>query len=592
ELRSASFELDGARFVPLPLSKWDTRWHEYFPIRDVHLGHSGKFGTFAGVDWNLNFLIDQLPFTDRAPVRRLLDASRLSYETTYFSDRGFGHGPKGLYGQDPRSWQPWLQTQREWTYFGESRYFAIRDHGEDLSVRRPFGDPDRWWANVNHRQTIPYVGTIDVEYSERSDENFLREYFESIAKREKEQESLFYLRRNFADAIAVTALYKYRTDEFESEVERVPEGKVLVLEQPIFDTGLYSDLTIEAAYLAVRPAIGSPLDARRFGRFDIAHQLSYPIHYLHPFLDIRPFAIARFAWYDELADPMASSEDRLSLGAGVTVSQQWSRAFDTSDSILDRAFDIERLKHVVVPSATYFNLFSNDLDPALTLGIDEIDTIDIVESVAVSLRQSLLSRFRTVGARSERDPVLANRAGRLEVPELYVRSLVDSEASIVFFPRSDRDNAGDLTSRLILDNTVYPGRYWSLRAWIAAEVEHGFRLDRTDVSTTVELIPGIFSVSVGDRFTRRPNAAFDSHFIYGLTDLRLGEKWRIQNFVSHDFGLDRTAELSVAIVRVLPCQFGFVFEYSVDPGEDWNQSFSVNFGPLGLLGAIKRGILR
>lgn len=593
ELGDARFELGGDTFLPLPLSRWDTRWNEYFPIRDVHLGHSGKFGFFGGVDWNLNFLLDQLPGTDAEPIRRVLDRSRLSYETTFFADRGFGHGPKGLYGTDPRSWLPWPLAQRELEWYGESRYFTIRDHGEDGSSRQPFGDPDRWWADVNHRQVIPYVGTLDVEYSERSDPNFLREYFEAIEKREKEQESLFYLRRNFADAIAATALYKYRSDDFETVVERTPEAKLLVLEQPLFETGIYTDLTAQAAYLAVRPADALGLASRRFGRLDAASQWSYPVHVLHPWLDLRPFALARYTWYDELLDPSAGDEDRLSLGAGITVSQEWSRAFDVSESVLDRWFDIERLKHVVVPSVTYVNRFTNDLDPTLTIGIDEVDTVDFVESVAVSLRQSILSRFRTDEPGAEYAPVLRNRPGELFVPEEEVRSLLDSEASIVFFPRSDRDNEGDLTSLLLLDNSVYPGRYWSLRAWIAANVEQGFRVDRTDVSTSVELVPGFFTVSVGDRFTRRPSLTREeAHFIYGLTDLRLGEKWRIQNYVAHDFGEGRTAELSVALVRMLPCRFGLVLEYSVDPGEDWNQSFSINFGPLGLLAGLKRGVIR
>ena len=83
-----------------------------------------------------------------------------------------------------------------------------------------FPDPNRSFDSVSHRQGIPYLGTLDVEYSESSDPNFLGEYLESIEKLEKEQESLFYLRRNFTDNTAATFLYKYRTDDFRSEVER------------------------------------------------------------------------------------------------------------------------------------------------------------------------------------------------------------------------------------------------------------------------------------------------------------------------------------------------------------------------------------
>jgi hypothetical protein len=593
ELESPRFEIDGESAVPFPLRHWDTRWHEFFPIRDIHAGHSGKFGAFGGVDWNLNLILEQLPLARTGLIRGFLDRTRLAYETTYFSERGFGHGPKGLYGRDPREWLPWPIQQDEWAYYGESLWFSIRDKGEDRSSREVFGDPDRQWANVLHRQSVPYLGTIDVEYSEQSDANFLNEYFEAIAKREKEQESLFLLRRNFTDALSATALYKFRTNDFEATVERLPELRFFGFEQPIFATGLYSDFTAQFAHLRLSPAEGSPDPERSLSRFDLATEWSYPFHAFSPWVDLRPFAVARISWFEELLDPLEGSEDRLSLGAGMTASQQWSRVFDTSDTFLERWWNVTRLKHVVVPQATYFQLLSNDLPAARTLGIDAVDDVDREETVALSLRQSLVVGSRVPAAGAERDPILGAGRDRLRLSELEARSILDSEVSIVFFPRKGRDNAGDLTSLLVLDNSIHPGRYWTFRAWVAADVSDGFRFDRADLSTSVDVIPERLTVTVGERFTRistpRPDT---SSFLYSLADLRLAEKWRLQSYLAQDFSEGRNSEISFALVRVLPCQFGLVLEYSIDPGEDDNQTVSVNFGPLSLLSGLRRGILR
>ncbi|MCZ6791992.1 MAG: hypothetical protein O7J95_00090 [Planctomycetota bacterium] len=590
ELEDTRFHLLGAVSVPMPLTYWDTRWHDYFPLRDVALGTSSKYGVFVGGAWNLNFLLKPLPLEKVESLERVFRRSRLDFETTFFEKRGFGYGPVAEYGTDPREWAPWQSRLGDWEYYGESRYFAINDRGEDRSSTVKFPDPDRFWATVLHRQSVPYLGIVDVEYSDVSDGNFLREYFESVLKEEKRQESLFSIRRNLRDNVALTGLFKYRTIDFESDVERLPEGQFLVFQQPVFDTGLYTDLGLQAANLRVRPADALPDPSRRFARFDALNEWSYPLSFKNV-LTARPFAFVRFTDYSEVLDPARGGEDRLSIGAGVTASQQWSRTFDLSDTLVDRWFGVDSLKHIIVPKVTYQNTFVNDLEPQETFGLDEVDSVRLEEAVSLSLRQALVTRRiveRPPDADRPRVPPLLGRGDFLEPLDYTTRTLLDSEVSFVFFPREERDNDGDPLSLMIFDNTFHPGALISVRAWAAVDVNDGFRFDSTDASVGVDWWPGVLSTTVGDRFTRRTgDPRGDSHFVYGVVTARMGEKWRAEAFVAHDIDEGRTSEISVALVRVLH-RFALIFEYSVDPGEDYNQSLSVNFTPLNMLRSLRR----
>jgi hypothetical protein len=502
--------------------------------------------------------------------------------------RGLGWGPKGEYGTRPRAWLPWQLGLQGWEYYGEGRYFGLRDHGEDRSFRREPPDEDRYWGNLNHRQSIPHVGILDVEYSQYSDSQFLREFFETIYKQEKRQENLFSLRRNFADNMAATALYKYRLNDFESEVERLPEGKLQVLQQPLFQSGLYTDVVAQAANLRLRPAAGSGLSSTRYGRADVLNEWSYPIHHLTPYLELRPFGFLRYSAYEELVDPAAGSEDRAAFGAGMTLSQEWSRIFAFDEgSLLQRWLGVDQVRHLVVPKVTYFNLFANDLDPEDTFGIDEVDTVDLRESFAISLRQALFTRHRSSDI-SEVEPILSDRDLKLKRAEYETRSILDSEISFAFFPRPHRDNEGDRLSELILDNTFRPYPGLGLRAWVALDPNEHFRAERVAAALMVDWLPGVLSTSVGDRLTRGRGGADDTNFVYGLMTVYLGEKWRAQAYLSRDVAGGRDVEYSFALARVFH-RFALTLEYSIDVGEGRNHSVSVNVSPLDLVGGMRSG---
>ncbi len=565
--------------APLPVGYWDTRWNDFMPIRSIEPGSSSQFGPFLGVNWNVNYLARLFPLGDSSGLERFDRNARLGFDTVYYDRRGFGWGPNGAYGLRPRRWGPWQTEQLGWSFTGDGRYFRIEDRGdEDRTTRLPVPRESRDWGRIWHRQAIPYVGLLDLEYSKLSDRAFLGEFFEREAKEEKEQETLAYWRRNVRDNLAVTALAKVRTNDFATVTERLPEGRFSVFQQPVFSTGLYTDLTVQAAHLRVRPDDATGLPDRRFGRFDVRNEWSYPLRLLSPYLDALPFAFGRYSAFEEVLDPLDQDEDRVTFGAGVTLSQQWSRVFALDEgSLVREKLGIERLKHIVVPRLTYLNVTTNDLAPERLIGVDAVDTVDLEESFSLSLRNELHSRRRLPGELRSVSARLGEREA-LATARYATDRVFDSDISVVVYPQRRRDNGGDRSSFLRLDNTLYVRRV-SFRYWSELNPNRDFRLERVDASASIQLVPDALRLIVGDRLTRRR-----TNVLYGNVRFWLNPKWAFDAFYAHDFERRRDVEIRVGVTRVFD-RFALSFSFEEDVGEDRNRTYYVNFMPVEMLRA-------
>lgn len=569
---------EGREIVPFPVGYWDTRWQAQLPIREVDFGHSGQFGWFGEVNWNLNYFLNLVPPSRFLPLR-LEGKADLGFHTAQFEKRGFGYGPNAEYGSNPRSWGPWQLGLDDWRYHGEAEYFRIDDHGdEDRSTRLPVPEEQRFWGHVWHRQAVPYLGLFDLEYSQLSDRAFLGEYYERIFKEEKEQETLAYWRRNLRDNLAVTGLYSQRVNDFQSQTEREPEGKLYLLQQPIFETGFYTDLNLQAAYLHKLEDDRLNVAGRGFRRADILNEWAYPVHWLSPYLEARPFAVMRYTEYGEVLDEAEGSEGRATFGAGVAVSQHWSRVHRFDKESISAWLLGPAIKHSVSPKVTYLNLFANDLRSEETIPVDAVDTLDVEESVTFSLRNEIFSRSPLGQKRPEKvRPLLANRSGELATVPHEMRRVLDSEVSFALFPRAHRDNNDERSSLLIFDNTLGLTNSLGLRAWLELDPNRDFRAERTDLSLTWDLVPGKFSATLGERLTRER-----SDVGYGFFNWTIAEKWVVDMYYARDFEIQRDVEYKLGLSRILH-RMAVTLEYSLDVGEDRNSTVYFSVQPVELL---------
>jgi len=588
-LSGARLEVLGREILPLPLTRWDTRWQDYLPLRSIDLGSSSKFGFFSSAEWNLNFFLDQLPLKSIPSLRRVVENSRVGFETTHMAKRGLGWGPVAEYGRQSGSRQPWQLPVSGTGYYGTGRYFSIHDDGVDRSAGG-FAPPEpgRYWGSLAHRHELSGLGTLDVEYSSQSDRNFLNEYFERVAKQEKEQESLVSWRKNVGDNLNLSALYKYQVNDFDETIERLPELKLSWYQQPVFDSGLYLDLDAGITNLRGRSAMAGG-DTPRHGRLDLANTWSYPVTGLNPYLVVRPFAFARYTGYEKVLDPARDFTDRAAFGSGLSLSQQWSRTFPVnSRGLLQDLFGVQGFKHLLAPEASYLNIFSSDLSPGETFEVDAVDAFDVTQKFSLSLRQALVTRVEGEGGGAAERPLLGRRNTTLKPSSFQRHHLLDSEVSLVFYPDAERDNGGEDLSLLVLDHTLRASDSLSFRSWIALDPNDGFSDERMDNSVRSEVVPGLLSATLGDVSANSLDAANpDSNFVYGLLSFYPHEKWRAQLYWARNIQSEKDSEFSLTIGRVFH-RYALFFEYSFDAGEDDNQTFSVNFRPVGFSGGGPR----
>ncbi len=581
ETGRSRIELQGVPVLPLPPGQINTEWFNELPIRRIQPGHSSKYGTFLDADWNVNWFLSRTPLGKLDAARMFIKDSKIDFASDYRDRRGFGYGPEALYGDQPARWEDDQLQSRDWSYYGEVGDYRIHDRqDEDTFGDVPIEDPDRHWTHVTHRQQIPYFGVLDVEFSNRSDENFLNEYFEPIAKEEKEQESLVYLRRSFRDNIAVTGLYKYRVEPFETVTERTPEGKFFLIEQPVARTGLYTSLQAQAAHLRTRQEEGSLLSNAESDRADVLNEWSYPFS-LGRLLRLRPFAQVRYTAYDEGAPPGTGNVDRLANAAGMTASQEWSRIYRfPRGGIAERWFGMTGLKHVMVPKVTYRNLYQNDVEPAEVPPFDEVDTVNTDERFELSLRNELIARSpqATGAARpwAASGPLArTERKDLLRLPAVK-RSFLSSEVSLDWFPHPGRDNFGKQVSFLDVDVTLSPNdRIWIYNRSFFDPTED-MRFESTDTGVTAIVAPEVLRLTVGERFVRQTTS-----FTYVQGTLELSRSYLLDAYYAYDFEAGKAADFEFRLARILH-RWVFDLRYSVDVGEDSNQSISVNVQPLEL----------
>jgi hypothetical protein len=330
-------------------------------------------------------------------------------------------------------------------------------------------------------------------------------------------------------------------------------------------------------------------DTPTHGRLDLFNNWSYPLTGLNPYLAVRPFAFARYTGYEKVLDPARDFTDRAAFGSGMSISQQWSRTFSLQPGgMFHGLFGIQGFKHLLVPEASYLNIFSSNLSPSETFEVDDVDAFDVTQKLSLSLRQALVTRVRSTGSAEPQRPLLGRRNIALKPDSFQRRHLLDSEVSLVFYPDSERDNGGDDLSLLVLDHTLRASDSLSLRSWIALDPNDGFSDERMDNSVRAEVVPGLLSATLGDVSAKSLDAANpDSNFVYSLLSFYPHEKWRAQFYWARNIQSEKDSELSLTIGRVFH-RYALFFEYSFDAGEDDNQTFSVNFRPVGFGGTGPR----
>ncbi len=339
-------------------------------IRGLELGRSGNLGNFIKARWNL---YDLGVYSN--------EWSELTLRTDAFSDHGFGAGLDFEYDGATR--------------FGLAHGYYIHDTAEEDDRDLPTPRDDRGELTLRHREFLPRGWRADLEIGWLSDRQFLRTYDRDEFDEGKDRETQLFLRKTSGNAM-FTAQAKERVNDFQNYVERYSLAyHVIGQPTPLLPLVWTSHSDVSRLALRFDEVLAVP-DPDHVVRLDTAHELSAPLR-------LGPFRSDPFVWGDFTAFSSEAGDDdsaaRWATAYGVRAAGNFYRTYDAGS----RRFQIDRLRHIITPTAEYMNRWEVSKGPAHFVQHDDIDALDELHRVTFGLRNRLQTYRFVAGERRPLD---------------------------------------------------------------------------------------------------------------------------------------------------------------------------------------------
>ncbi|MFN0206248.1 MAG: LPS assembly protein LptD [Planctomycetota bacterium] len=573
-----------AATLPLPDTSIFSSDLRYLPLEAISAGHSRRDGAFLRTRWGRDFkdigndLNQSLGVTGEFKGHWSIDLDMLTRR-----------GP-GLGGT--------LEYETPGSYRGRTTGYLLSDHGENrgfLSEVYEEHESTRGRFHTENRIMTGDQSWLDVEFSPTTDPLFRPEFYSTEFKREKEHENIIYY-RTAGETLSFTGLAKTNIRSFEPIVETgVPSGApspsqtnaypfldgrfhpAPILNLPIpaglfgaaadRDLELYYKARADAGYLErhysegnISPAFPGPppidpLDQRSL-RFDTAHELSIPFSLgfgkLVPYVEARETFADRSVPVPTRPFGLGESDESVSrrlLTAGIRFGTHLERDFGS-------------VRHLIDFRADYRNQFDSSEDAARFIQFDEIDTLDQLSRVDFDIRNRI----------SLKDPVSGARW-----------TFADVRVLVPYYPRSNRDNAGDRVGDVRTDARLDFGSRFVIPD---LRIRSRTRIDNEDENTRKSdstIIVSPFGPEVDLSLSYRESHSDYRAVAFGVSS-RIGRKWDLDIIEQFDFVQNRAIQQRVAMRRY-GHDFAIEFSFTFDTNDN---SQSVAIAILPLLGGSDR----
>ena len=341
-----------------------------FLLRSLEVGDSSNLGTFVKAGWNLYDL--GLLYNEW---------SELTLRTDFYSERGAGLGLDFEYEGDKRH--------------GFARVYYIRDGADEDDRNLPNRMKSRGEITWRHREELPYDITADVELGRVSDRNFLRTYDREEYDEAKDRETTIFLSRADENQL-ITAQSKVRVNHFQNAVDR-QSAAYHVIGEPLFYTPFLWTSHNEVAHLPLRTddALNLP-GTNSVARMDTAHELSRPFQ-------AGPVRFDPYLWGDlTFFSDQANRSDGVVRGATAAGTRAASNFYRTYD-VQNERLGIDRLRHVITPTAEYENLWGVSKSSSRLIQQDETDAVDKQHRLSTGLHNRLQTHRYVKGRRQTID---------------------------------------------------------------------------------------------------------------------------------------------------------------------------------------------
>ena len=375
-------------------------------LQEWNTGSTSRFGRFATTDWD----VYGFGFGEN-----MSDWSDLTFSADFFDLRGPAAGLDFQY-EKPNS-RGYASTY----YINDDEELDINDVPIDSNNRGHF-----LWR---HRQKFDNKWIADIEISHVSDRSYFREYFQQEFKLEEDRNTLLYLKK-LSDNKGITFLAEHQLRTYDTLVDSVrlsrknesfPELKYRVIGEPLRNGKLNFTSETEVAYqnrvfdritplkaetnflgrgellTAERVFDRAParLDPEETVRFDTYNMLNAPFRMMgqrfNPFIGIRLTGYSESVRIDPVTlrnEGNGTPRGRVAIPIGINTSRTLSRTY----SIYNKFFNINRLRHVMVPELLINLTPVVTQDPEDLNQFDGVDAIDTYKSVKLGLRNRLQTK--------------------------------------------------------------------------------------------------------------------------------------------------------------------------------------------------------
>ncbi|GJM21911.1 MAG: hypothetical protein DHS20C15_18260 [Planctomycetota bacterium] len=519
------------------------------PLRRVEIGSSRRLGTEVRTIWGGN--------ADEAMSRV---AEAFGVEGPVKGDWGFmlaNYTDRGVFYEP--SWEYETASSKGKLFGAYIRDRSSQDFQPNSLPR--LEDKTRGRVDLQHRTRLDDEKVIDIELSYLSDSEFLREYYESESRIGKEQET-YVNYRDVSDNNAFSLLARGRLNDFQSQAEYLPHaewrrtGEVLdlgVLGEPVLTQKSFVD--------AVRYAPGedptSPdpqEDSRRNTRAGTAGSLTWPFDLengdrvqLKAGYDVTAFDRT----VDVPDDPSITGVDTTQEGTGdvryaLTGGAEWSRTYSGTGEAQSETWNLDGVRQILEPRAGYLSVFElNDRPPDL-VQIDEVEQLDLMQRFELAFRHRIQTH-----------------------QDNQVKTILDTDVSVPFYPNEGRDNPvldvnapggvavydqdeGRTSGDIVVDTRWTPGaRLFALRQamvrWRATIDPNGWGYKRSFLSYETR-IDETKSFAVSENKARHA-----SNFVSAGVEWELTQRWTTAVFFERDQLTKESARRGVVLRQRAEC---------------------------------------
>ncbi len=300
-------------------------------LRKLSAGSDGRFGWGVEADWYL-FRLLGIPKPD---------GFKGTMETSWY-ERGFMIGPKVRYKR--QNYSGYARGSFMHDTEGEDDFGTDRENIDAQTSRGRF-----LWR---HKQFLPKDWMLQAEISYLSDRNFLEQFHPSEFWTGKQQETLIYAKKQ-KDNWAITALGKWRINDFQTQTEAYPDVGAYLIGQSLWQDRLTLYKEAHLGIIRLRPD------------HDIDMPASDPTVRGDARIEVNvPFAIGPVRFLPSIANRITAWSDTPNEGA---LCRSWGKVgigaqtdiWRIYNNVENRLWDLHRIKHVITPYGSVFGSCTN-----------------------------------------------------------------------------------------------------------------------------------------------------------------------------------------------------------------------------------------